>query len=103
VYAIIQHGGKQFRVEPGQVVQLEKIPAVVGSVVELDEVLLVSRDGVTNTGKPYVAGAKVKLTVVSQGKFRRILVFHYKAKKNIRKRQGHRQAFTMTRVEAIEV
>lgn len=103
LYAIIQSGGKQYRVEQGQELNLEKLPAEVGSGIELSEVLLVGGDGSPRVGQPLVAGAKVLAKVISQGKARKILVFHYKAKKNIRKRQGHRQPFTRVRIESIEV
>lgn len=103
MYAVIQSGGKQLRVEPGQMVRLERIRAEVGAEVELSEVLLIGGDGETRIGQPLVQGAKVRATVVSQGKARKVLVFHYKPKKNIRKRQGHRQPFTTVRIDGIEL
>ncbi|MGE5599430.1 MAG: 50S ribosomal protein L21 [Bacteroidota bacterium] len=102
MYAIIRSGGKQLRVEPGQVVRLEKLPGEPGSSVEFDEVLLIGGEGETRVGRPLLNGSKVRGTVLAQGRNRKILVFKYKAKKNIRKRQGHRQPFTAVRIEAIE-
>jgi len=100
---VIQSGGKQLRVEPGQTVRLEKLHAEVGAGIELGEVLLIGGEGEARIGQPLVEGAKVRATVLSQGKARKILVFHYKPKKNIRKRQGHRQPFTTVRIDGIEV
>lgn len=102
LYAIIRSGGKQVRVEPGQTVNLEKLSAEVGAKVELNEVLVLGGDAGTRIGQPLVPGASVRGTVVAQGKHRKILVFHYKAKKNVRKRQGHRQPFTAVRIDGIE-
>lgn len=95
-------GGKQYRVEPGCEVNLERLPAEAGKDVELNEVLLIGGEGKIVAGQPLVAGAKVRARVIAQGKARRILVFHYKAKKNVRKRRGHRQPYTRVRIEAIE-
>ncbi|MGE5550686.1 MAG: 50S ribosomal protein L21 [Bacteroidota bacterium] len=103
MYAIIKSGGKQLRVEPGQVVSVEKLPLEAGNAVEFGEVLLVGGEGAPRVGQPLVPGAKVRATVIAQGKTRKILVFHYKPKKNIRKRRGHRQPFTRVRIDAIEV
>jgi len=103
LYAIIRSGGKQVRVEPGQTVNLEKLPAEVGEKVELKEVLVLGGEAETRIGQPLVPGASVRATVVAQGKLRKVIVFHYKAKKNIRKRQGHRQPFTAVRIDGIEL
>ena len=104
LYAIVLSGGKQVRVEQEQVVKLEKLPGEPGTAIELDRVLLVGGDGVeTRIGQPFVAEARVKGTIVSQGRTRKVLVFRYKAKKNIRKRRGHRQPFTRVRIDEIQV
>ncbi|HEX2953211.1 MAG TPA: 50S ribosomal protein L21 [Bacillota bacterium] len=101
MYAIVECGGKQYRVAPGEVITVEKLPQSVGESVQLDRVLLLGGDQ-TVVGKPVVEGAKVNAKVIEQGKDQKIIVFHYKAKKNIRKRFGHRQPYTRLLVEAIE-
>lgn len=103
LYAIIRSGGKQVRVESGKTVNLEKLPAEVGAKIELNEVLMLGGDAETRIGQPFVPGASVRATVVAQGKHRKILVFRYKAKKNVRKRQGHRQPFTTVRIDGFEL
>jgi len=103
LYAIIRSGGKQLRVEPGQTVNIERLPAEVGTSIDLNEVLMFVGDGEPLIGQPMVSGAKVRARVVAQGKGRKILVFRYKAKKNVRKRQGHRQPFTTIRIEGIDI
>jgi len=103
LYAIIRTGGKQLRVEPGQTVKVEKLSAQKGETVEFTEVLLTGGEGELRIGRPFVEGAKVRGTVIGTGKGRKILVFRYKPKKNVRRRKGHRQPFTMVRIEAIEV
>ena len=101
MYAIVETGGKQYRVQVGDQFNVEKLPGEVGSEVVLDQVLLIGGEE-TKVGTPYVAGAKVKTVIVQQDKARKILVFRYKPKKNIRKRYGHRQPFTRLQVVAIE-
>ena len=102
VYAIVECGGKQYRVAPGEVITVEKLPQAVGEMVELDKVLLLGGEGKTVIGMPVVDGAKVTAKVLEQDKAKKVLVFHYKAKKNIRKRYGHRQPYTRLRIETIE-
>ncbi|MCR4426920.1 MAG: 50S ribosomal protein L21 [Firmicutes bacterium] len=102
MYAVIETGGKQYKVSPGQVVRVEKLDAVSGGNVEFDRVLLVSGDSGVKVGKPTVEGARVTGVVVDHGKERKIIVFKYKPKKNERRRTGHRQPFTHVRIEAIE-
>jgi len=102
MYAIIETGGKQYKVTEGDVLRVEKLPVEVDQTVEIDKVLAVNKDGALTVGSPLVNGAKVILKVLEQGKGKKILVFKYKPKKNIRKRQGHRQPFTKVLVEKIE-
>lgn len=102
MYAIIQTGGKQYRVAEGDTLFVEKIEANEGDVVEFDQVLTVVKEGEVVVGKPVVAGAKVTAKVEAQGKGKKILVFKYKAKANYRRRQGHRQPFTKVTIEKIE-
>ena len=99
MYAVIETGGKQYRVATGDVIEVETLPVEAGDTVELDHVLMVSDgDGVT-VGTPTVDGARVKATVQSQGRAKKILV--YKHKKNYHKKQGHRQNFTRLQIDEI--
>ncbi len=102
MYAIIETGGKQYKVAPGDVIRVEKLEAEVGSEVALDRVLFVDNDGDVKVGTPVVAGAKAVAKVVSHGKGKKIRIFKYKAKKNYRRRQGHRQPYTEINIEKIE-
>lgn len=101
MYAVIETGGKQYRVEEGDVVFVEKLDVEEGSNIDFDKVLLVSKEGDVAAGKPYLKGAKVKATVLEQGKNKKIVVFKYKAKKNYKKKQGHRQPYTKVKIENI--
>jgi large subunit ribosomal protein L21 len=100
VYAIIKTGGKQYRVEKSDVIYVEKLDAQEGDEVQFD-VMLVGKDEGAVIGKPLVAGASVTGKVVKQVKSAKILVYKYKAKKNERKRQGHRQPYTKVEITAI--
>ena len=101
MYAIIRAGGKQYRVEKGDVVRVERLDGEVGSQVTLGEVLLVGGDDL-KVGSPTVAGASVEGTVVEHDRGAKIRVFKYKKRKHYRRTRGHRQAFTAVRIEAIE-
>lgn len=101
MYAIVESGGKQFKVTEGGTVYVEKVEAVVGDSVTLDKVFLVEKDGQVIVGSPLVAGANVTATVVEHGKDKKIIVFKYKSKKNYRKKQGHRQPFTKLHIDTI--
>ena len=101
MYAIIKTGGKQYCVEEGKVISIEKLDVEEGAEVTFDEVLLVSGEDI-KIGQPNVAGAKVTGKVLEQGKERKIRIFKYKAKSNYRRRQGHRQPFTKVQIEKIE-
>ena len=102
MYAIIQTGGKQYRVSEGDVLSIEKLTAAEGEEVVFDQVLTVVSDSDIKIGKPVVEGAKVTAKVVEHGKGEKILVFKYKAKSNYRKRQGHRQPYTKVEISKIE-
>ncbi|HHT50141.1 MAG TPA: 50S ribosomal protein L21 [Eubacteriaceae bacterium] len=102
MYAIIKTGGKQFRVEEGNVINVEKLSAQVEEQVEFDKVLAVSKEGKMEVGTPLVEGAKVIGKVLEQGKAKKIIIFKYKAKKDYRKKQGHRQPYTKILIEKIE-
>lgn len=101
MYAIVKTGGKQYCVEEGKKISVEKLDAEVGAEVVFDQVLLVAGDDV-KVGAPVVAGAKVVAKVLEQGKGKKIRIFKYKAKSNYRRRQGHRQPFTKVEVTKIE-
>lgn len=100
MYAIIETGGKQIRVEEGQTIFVEKLEAAEGEVVTFDKVLMVGGENV-KVGSPVVAGATVTAKVEKQGRAKKIIVFKYKSKKNYRKKQGHRQPYTKLTVEKI--
>lgn len=101
MYAVIETGGKQYRVQEGDTLFVEKLNATAGETFEFDKVLVRSKDGSLEMGKPYVDGAKVKATVIEQGKGKKVVVFKFKAKKNYRKKQGHRQPYTKVKIESI--
>lgn len=101
MYAIIATGGKQYKVEEGQTLDVELLHAEAGETVAIDSVLMLNKDGEIVTGKPYVEGAKVNLKVVENGKAPKIVVFKYKPKKNYRRKKGHRQPYTRVTVESI--
>lgn len=102
MYAVIQTGGKQIKVEVGQEIFVEKLDVEVDDVVTFDEVLLVGGKK-TVVGKPLIAGANVKAKVVKQGKAKKIIVFKYTAKKGNARKQGHRQPYTKLLIEEINV
>ena len=101
MYAIIQTGGKQYKVSENDVVKVEKLNAQVGDKVTLDVVMLVNDNEVV-CGNPLVQGKTVEAEVVEQGKEDKIVVFKYKAKKNYRKKQGHRQPYTALKIVTIK-
>lgn len=101
MYAILENGGKQYRVSEGDVVYLEKVQANPGQTVSFSEVLAVGSDNKLHLGAPYVENAQVTAKVVSHGKAKKVVVFKYKAKKNYRRKQGHRQPFTKVAIEKI--
>jgi len=100
-YAIVETGGKQYRVSVGDRVGIESLPFEEGESVELDRVLLVVDGGQVKVGQPTVPGAKVKATVVANDRGKKILVFKYKPKVRYRRRLGHRQAFTRLEINEI--
>ncbi len=100
MFAIIQTGGKQFRVQNGDVIYVEKLNAEVGEEISFD-VLMCEKDGEVQIGAPVLDGVKVQGKILQQGRGQKILVFNYKAKKNVRRRKGHRQPFTKVEITAI--
>lgn len=104
MYAIIETGGKQYQVKEGDVLHVEKLSAGEGEMVVFDKVLLASGDdGAIKVGKPYVEGASVSAKVLKNGKAKKVIVFKYKAKKNYRKKKGHRQPFTRVQIESLAI
>ena len=101
MYAIVRTGGKQYRVEEGRAITVERLPAEEGSTVELDEVLLIADDGEVTIGTPLIEGARVLAQVETNGRAKKIIVFKYRAKVRTRKKTGHRQAFSRLAVTEI--
>jgi len=104
MYAIIESGGKQFKVSEGSILKVEKLEADVGADVVFDRVLAVrdENENEMEIGAPYLKGAKVTAKVLSHGKGKKIIVFKFKPKKNYRKKQGHRQPFTQLIIQKID-
>lgn len=102
MYAIIETGGKQYRVKAGDTLKVEKMMAAAGELVEIDRVLAVVQGDEVKVGTPLVAGAKALARVLEHGRGEKIIVFKYKPKKNYRRKQGHRQPYTKLVIEKIE-
>ena len=103
VFAIIVTGGKQYKVNEGDVVYVEKLGVEVGETVTFDKVLTVEKDGDLKVGTPFVEGATVTASVVKNGKSKKIYVMKYKAKKNEKKKIGHRQQYTKVQIQTISI
>ena len=102
-YAIVQTGGKQYKVQAGDTVRVEYLPGDKGDTIELDEVMILSRDGDVTLGNPTVPGAKVTAEVIEKGKGKKIIIFKYKAKTRYRRKNGHRQPYTELKVTGISL
>ena len=102
MYAVIQTGGKQYRVEPGRTLRVEKLEGEAGSQISFDNVLLVANGDTINVGAPTVAGAKVTGEILEQGRDKKVIVFHLRRRKAYRRKNGHRQAFSAVKITAIE-
>ncbi len=102
MYAVLVTGGKQYRVQEGDVLFVEKLDVEVDTTVELNQILAVGKESGLVVGKPVVEGAKVVAKVLAQGKARKIVVFKFKRKLDYRKKQGHRQSYTKIQIEKIE-
>ncbi|MCA9529958.1 MAG: 50S ribosomal protein L21 [Myxococcales bacterium] len=100
MYAVIQTGGKQYRVAEGDTIRVEKLSGDVGSEIELDRVLMVGGERV-EVGKPTVAGAKVVAEIVAQDRAKKIIVFKMKRRKGYRRHNGHRQPYTELRIKSL--
>lgn len=102
MYAVIRTGGKQYRVSQGDTLRVEKLPGEKGAQIELAEVLLVGGDGAIKIGQPLLSGAKVRAEVVKQDRGKKVIVYKFRRRKNYRRKQGHRQEFTMLKITGIE-
>jgi large subunit ribosomal protein L21 len=100
-YAVIATGGKQYKVSPGDTINVEKLGAAVGSLVELTDVLTVSKDGQVMVGQPTIVGAKVVAEVKDERKGRKLIVFKFKPKTRYKRTKGHRQPFTRLTIREI--
>ena len=101
MYAVIETGGKQYRVQEGDVITVEKLNVEAGDVVKFDKVLVLGEGKDVKVGTPYIDAAAVIGTVVENGKGQKVIIFKYKAKKDYRKKQGHRQPYTMVKIESL--
>ncbi len=101
MYAVIETGGKQYCVSEGDVIRVEKLDANVGSTLTIKEVVCFSKNDELKVGTPYVNGASVKAEVLSQGKADKVIIYKYKAKKDYRKKNGHRQPYTELEIKSI--
>ena len=104
MYAVIQTGGKQYRVKSGEQVKVEMLPAEVGAAVSFDRVLMLGElgnEGGVRVGAPFVDGATVKATVLAQGRGEKLRIFKLRRRKHYAKTQGHRQSFTEVRIDEI--
>ena len=103
MYAVIETGGKQYRVTEGDVIRVEKLDAEPGKTVTIKEVLVLEKDDATLVGAPYVTGASVKAEVVENGKAKKVVIYKYKSKKDSKKKQGHRQPYTELQIKSVSV
>lgn len=103
MYAVVESGGKQYRVTVGQTIDVEKLPAAQGENVTLDRVLLVADGDEVQVGRPTLSGASVSATVVQHGLRRKAVVFHYRPRTRYRVKKGHRQQYTRLRIDEIKL
>jgi large subunit ribosomal protein L21 len=101
MYAVIESGGKQYRLAPGQRVKLETLPVEVGQTISFDKVLLVANEGDVQVGAPYLPKITVKAEVLSHGRGPKVLIFKLRRRKTYRRKQGHRQNYTEVRIQEI--
>lgn len=101
MYAIIETGGKQYKVQEGDIITVEKLGVAEGEKVTFDKVLAVSKDDALTIGAPFVNNATVTASVIGEGKGKKVIVYKYKAKKGYHKKRSHRQPFTKIKIEAI--
>lgn len=101
MYAIIETGGKQYKVAEGDIITVEKLGVEVGQEYTFDKVLVLAKDGDVKVGAPYVEGAAVTASVIGDGKAKKVIVYKYKPKKGFHKKNGHRQPFTKLQIKSI--
>ena len=101
MYAIIESGGKQYKISEGDIIKVETMAGNVGDVVEIDKVLLLKKDEEVKVGNPFVSEAKIVGEIVEKGKDKKIIVFKFKRRKNYRKKRGHRQQYTFLKINQI--
>lgn len=101
MYAVIKSGGKQHRVEPGEVLKLEKLDAETGATVEFDQVMMIGEGADVKIGTPFVDGGKVTAEVMAQGRGEKVTIIKMKRRKHYRRQGGHRQAFTQVKIKDI--
>lgn len=101
MYAVLESGGKQHRATPGEMIEVERLPVLPGDKLALDQVFLIVDGDTVTVGQPLVPGAQIIATVVGEYRRRKVIYFHYAAKKRERKKRGHRQYFTRLRIEEI--
>jgi len=102
MHAVILSGGKQYRVQEGDVLKLESLPVEVGATVDFDKILMVGEDGTVKVGRPYLDGCKVSATVLSQGRHPKIRIIKFRRRKHHEKWQGHRQNYTEVQITKIK-
>ena len=102
MYAIVNTGGKQYKIQQGDILRVEKIPGEVGSSVSFDKVLMFSDGENVSIGRPVLDNVSVKGHIIEQGKAKKIIVFKYKRRKRYRRKQGHRQQYTAIKIDSIE-
>ena len=102
MFAVIQNGGKQYKVQPGMKLALEKIDLAIGSDFEVKEVVVLNDEGKTLVGEPYVANASVVFTVLEQKRNKKVIIFKKRRRKNSRRKTGHRQRYTLVEVKDIK-
>ncbi len=103
MYAIIETGGKQYKVSEGDVIKVEKLDVAENENYNFETVLFISNDGNTTIGQPYVNGASVDATVLGNGKAKKVVIYKYKSKKGFHKKKGHRQPFTKLVINKINL
>ncbi|WMI80731.1 50S ribosomal protein L21 [Anaerotignum sp. MB30-C6] len=101
MYAIIETGGKQYKVAEGDIITVEKLGVEAGQDFTFDKVLVLAKDGDVKVGAPYVEGAAVTASVIGDGKAKKVVVYKYKPKKGFHKKKGHRQPFTKLQIKSI--
>jgi len=101
MYAVIETGGKQYKVKEGDTIKVEKLTADTGTAYTFDKVLAISDGDSVSFGKPYVSGASVSASVLGDGKGKKLIVYKFKSKKNYHRKKGHRQPFTALKIDKI--